>query len=213
MPLEQRLRCERRAEVTVVLSHQLQNIITDADVEGVGCGTSTRLVDQRRAAAVLIPGQQTLRLPKTYVQHARGRLRRPPTGQHLGQNLDPLQVLFAHLYPAQSVASQSQLKGTHGDILALHSYDSFALLLHDSLDRRFIIGHIQGLTVRRLHVFSEPVASYQTTPKAISDQTVCGRIAFRSSTRSLRAALATLGRRSVLPSTVKDKAILDTPPN
>lgn len=130
MALQQRLGGQRRTDVTIVLPHQIQHVVTHADVERVRCGTSSRLVDQRRATAVLIPGQQTLRLPKTYVQHARGRLRRPPTGQHLGQNLDPLQVLLAHLYPAQSVASQSQLTGTCGDILALHSYDSFALRLH-----------------------------------------------------------------------------------
>src|SRR5947209_6210606 len=130
MPFQLRLRGERWTKITVVLPHQLQHVVTHADVECVDCGTATRLVDQRRAAPILIPGQQTLRLPKTYVQHPRGRLGRPPTGQHLGQNLDPLQVLLAHLYPAQSVASQSQLTGMTGDILALHSYDISALRLH-----------------------------------------------------------------------------------
>jgi hypothetical protein len=36
--------------------------------------------------------------------------RRTPARQHLGQDLNPLQILSAHLHPAQSVASNPDLR-------------------------------------------------------------------------------------------------------
>ena len=111
MPLQQDLRCKRRTEVLVVLAHKLQHIVPDTVVQSVAGRPASRPVDERCAAAVLVPGQQPLRLPQAHTQSPGGRLRRPPASQHLGQDFDPLQVALAHLHPAQSVTPQSLKQG------------------------------------------------------------------------------------------------------
>ena len=80
---------KRRPEVTVVLPDQLKGVLADADAQLVVRASPTRLVHQRSAAALLVPGCQPLCLPKAHAKHTRRRLRRPPARQHLGQHLNP----------------------------------------------------------------------------------------------------------------------------
>src|ERR1700733_2428220 len=67
-------------------------------------------MDHRSATPSSIPGQQALGLPQAHTQHARRRPRRTPARQHFGQDLNQLQILSAHLHPAQSVASNPDLR-------------------------------------------------------------------------------------------------------
>jgi hypothetical protein len=98
-------------------------------------------MDHRSTTTSSIPGQQALGLPQAHTQHARRRHRRTPARQHLGQDLNPLQILSAHLHPAQSVASNPDLRmgQRHFGFAELRHYcfapTSFCFLIH----LRFII--------------------------------------------------------------------------
>ncbi len=99
MALQQNLGRHGRPEITIVLPDQLDRILPDAGTKLVVRGSSSSPVNQ---GTLTIAVQQPLHLPDAYIQNGGSRLRRPPPSQHLGQDLDALQVLLAHRHPAQS---------------------------------------------------------------------------------------------------------------
>ena len=56
----------------VVLPHNFNNVVSNAIAESVAGQPASRAVDQRSAAAALVPGQKALRLPYTHTQHPGG---------------------------------------------------------------------------------------------------------------------------------------------
>jgi hypothetical protein len=94
---KQHLSRKRRAEVSVLRLYQLDRILPHAWVHLPVRGPATRPVDHRRAAQLLIPGQQPKSLPPRQPHHRRPGLHRTPAGKNLGQHFNAFQIPFAHL--------------------------------------------------------------------------------------------------------------------